>query len=297
VSIDFGAPVLAAALVALVAGLFQRRLRPKDAARSLTVACVAVAAASVWALLTLVLGAVAEIPVVDGWASWCSQLSHADDHASWWTGLAAGTLISAMAVRAVRSAGSQRRTRRRLPSCDDGVLIIDNSQPAAYAVPGRHGGVVVSTGMIDALERPEQAVLWAHERSHLAHHHHRYLIASELAAAIVPPLRRLADQVHFATERWADEDAASAVGGDRPLVARAIARAALASVDHQRSAMALADTGVAERVRAMVDGDRPFLAPLVGGSLMVAVMASTLAGSGLQFHHLLAFVAHVCQGS
>lgn len=296
-SIGFLAPLLAATLVALAAGLLQSRLRPQVAAQSLAVACVAVAAASVWALLTVVLGALAEISVVDRWSSWCPELYRADDHVPAWAGLVAGVLLAIAVVRAGRAARSDRRTRRRLPTCDDGVLIIDSEQPAAYAVPGRRGGVVVSTGMMDALELPEQAVLWAHERSHLTHNHHRYLMATEMAVAVVPPLRRLVDQVHFATERWADEDAASEVGGDRSLVARAIARAALASVDHQRSAMALADTGVGARVRAMVEVDRRFLAPLFGGGVGIAVMSSTIAGSGLQLHHLLAFVAHVCQGS
>lgn len=294
-SIGFLAPLSAAALVALVAGLLQRRLHPQVAAKSLAVACVAVAAASVWALLTLVLGALAGVSFVDRWSSWCPELYRADDHVAPLMGVAAGVLMCVMAIRAVRSARSIYRTRRRLPQCDEGVLIIDSDRPAAYAVPGRRGGIVVSTGMIDALEPPERAVMWAHERSHLAHRHHRYLIATQLAVAVVPPLRRLADQVHFATERWADEDAACEVGGDRTLVARAIARAAIASVDHRAAAMALADTGVGGRVRAMIDVDRRFLAPLIGGTVGVAVMASTLAGSGLQLHHLFAFVAHVCQ--
>lgn len=295
-SIGLLVPLLAAAFAAVVAGLLQRRLRPEVAAQTLAVACVAVAAASIWALLTVVLGAAAEISFVDRWSSWCPRLYRADDHVSVWAGLGAGALLAVAVIRAARVVRSERRTRRRLPTCDDGVLIIDSVQPAAYAVPGGGGGVVVSTGMIDALEPAEQEVMWAHERSHLVHKHHRYLIATEMAVAIVPPLRRLTDQVHFATERWADEDAASEVGGDRTLVARAIARAALASVDHQRSAMALADTGVGERVRAMLEVDRRFLTPLLGAAVGVAVMASAVAGSGLQFHHLLAFVVHLCRG-
>ena len=52
-----------------------------------------------------------------------------------------------------------------------------------------------------------------------------------MAVAVVAPLHRLANQVHFAAVRWTDEDAAIEVGGDRQLVAWARARAALASVD------------------------------------------------------------------
>jgi Zn-dependent protease with chaperone function len=282
--------------MALVAGLVQGRLRPPVAAQSLAVACVAVAAASVWALLTLVLGALAKNPIVDRWSSWCPELYRADEHVPVWIGVAAGALLTVMVVRAFCSVRALLRTRRRLPRCDDGVFIIDSKQPAAYAVPGRYGGVVVSTGMMEALEPQERAVLWAHELSHLRHNHHRYLIATDLAVAVVPPLRPLATQVQFATERWADEDAAREMGGDRTLVAQAIARAALASVDHRHATMALAVMGVGERVRAMVETDRRFLAPVVGGAVGTAVMTSSLAGSGLQFHHLLVFVAHVCNG-
>lgn len=60
--------------------------------------------------------------------------------------------------------------------------------------------------------------------------------------------------------------------------------------------MALADTGVGERVRAMIEVDRSFLAPLLGAAVGVAVMTSAVAGSGFQLHHLVAFVAHVCGG-
>ncbi len=296
-SIGFIAPLLAAAIVALAAGLLQPRLRPQVAAQSLAVACVSVAAATVWALLTLVLGALAENSFIDRWSAWCPELYRADDHVSAWIGLVAGVTLGAVLHRAASAVRRERRTRQRLPECEHGVLIVESDQPAAYAVPGRRGGIVVSRGMIDALEPSERAVLWAHERSHLNHKHHRYLLATEMAVAAVPPLRGLAHQVHFATERWADEDAAIEVGGDRQLVARAISRAALASVDHGRTAMAMADTGVGERVRAMIDIDRRYLAPVFGAAVGLVVMTSTLAGSGLQLHHLVAFVAHVCAGS
>jgi hypothetical protein len=54
-----------------------------------------------------------------------------------------------------------------------------------------------------------------------------------VAAAANPLLRPLIDLVDTATERWADEEAALAVG-DRELAARAVARAALAAHRHRR---------------------------------------------------------------
>ncbi|CAN5754244.1 hypothetical protein BH20ACT4_BH20ACT4_06730 [soil metagenome] len=67
-----------------------------------------------------------------------------------------------------------------------------------------------------------------YERAHVTHHHHRHLATAEVAAAIMPLVRPLLTRLRFATERWADETAACEIG-DRRLVARAIARAALAS--------------------------------------------------------------------
>ncbi len=74
---------------------------------------------------------------------------------------------------------------------------------------------------------PERRVLLAHEAAHLRHHHHVYLQLVELSAAANPLLRPLASSVRIGVERWADEDAAAAVG-DRTLTARALARASLA---------------------------------------------------------------------
>ena len=53
----------------------------------------------------------------------------------------------------------------------------------AFAVPGDPGCVVVSRGLLDRLEPRERKVVFAHERAHLRLGHHRYLHASEVAAA------------------------------------------------------------------------------------------------------------------
>ena len=293
-STSFFDPLVLAVLVAVIATVLQRRLSPHVAAPALAIAAVAVTAAAIGALITIVLGALAGNPEVHNLLSWCPTLHHAEGNVSGWVGVTAAIVLSLALARAALTLRSQRRTRLRLPTCEHGVLIIESSQPTAYAVPGRNGGVVVSTGMIEALKPPERAVLWAHERSHLAHRHHRYLMATEIAAAMVPPLGRLARQVQFATERWADEDAAREVGGDRQLVARAIARAALASVDHQRSAMALAETGVGERVQAMVVTPRGYLAPLLGLAVGLIVIGFSIAGLGVQLHHVAGFIDHAC---
>lgn len=292
----FATPLVLTAAIACAAGLFQSRLRPQVAARTLAVTSVAVAVTVIMSLLALSMGALAESAALDRWSSWCPRLSLADHHVPGWLGLGAGVLLVSMVVRVALVLRQLHRVRCLLPSCNGGVLVIESPRPAAYALPGRRGGVVVSTGMLDALKPAERTVMWAHEGSHLLHRHDRYLLAVDLSAAMVPPLRRLADQVRYATERWADEDAATSVDGDRGLVARAISRAALATVDHRRSAMALAEMGVGERVQALVDTDRTNVGAFAGLVVPVIAIASILGGSGVQIHHLFSLIAHLCGG-
>jgi beta-lactamase regulating signal transducer with metallopeptidase domain len=82
--------------------------------------------------------------------------------------------------------------------------------------------------MIRALSPAEREVLLAHERAHAAGFHFLFTVAARLAAAANPLLRPVSAAVAYSVERWADEHAAAATG-DRPLTARAVARAALAA--------------------------------------------------------------------
>ncbi|GAA5020420.1 M48 family metalloprotease [Streptomyces siamensis] len=110
------------------------------------------------------------------------------------------------------------------------VAVLRDEMPYAHALPGRAGTarILVSTGMLAGLDSRERRVLFAHERAHLAGRHHRYLLLAGLAARANPFLRPLRTAVAYTVERWADEEAAAAVG-DRRTAARAIARAALIS--------------------------------------------------------------------
>ncbi|GHA57887.1 M56 family metallopeptidase [Streptomyces purpurascens] len=92
----------------------------------------------------------------------------------------------------------------------------------------RAGRVVVTTGLLDQLRSAERRALFAHERAHLAARHDRFLLAVQLAARANPFLRPLRTAVAYTAERWADEEAARAIGSRRT-VARAIGTAALVS--------------------------------------------------------------------
>jgi Zn-dependent protease with chaperone function len=100
---------------------------------------------------------------------------------------------------------------------------------AGRRVRRRRGGrVVVTTALLERLRPAERRALFAHERAHLAARHDRFLLAVQLAARANPFLRPLRTAVAYTAERWADEEAARAIGSRRT-VARAIGTAALVS--------------------------------------------------------------------
>jgi hypothetical protein len=146
--------------------------------------------------------------------------------------------------------------------------------------------------MIRRLDAVERRVLFAPEEAHLLHRHHRYLAVAHVAAAVMPLLRPLCEHIVFSTERWADEVAASRVGS-RDLVARAIAKAALAG-QPGHGALAFIGTGVVERVEALLRSraSARWVAALT--AVLVALLIATVTGLGVQIHHLATLVDHVC---
>jgi beta-lactamase regulating signal transducer with metallopeptidase domain len=239
------------------------------------------------------IGFALEQPAVARRFDWCQSLFSSHDRVPAPVGVAAWVLLAAMAV-----AAAHHLHRRRSALAVDDQDLIDTDAPLAFAVPGRLGSpgrVVVSTGMLRSLDEDERAVLFAHERAHLDHHHHRFLRIAETASAAVPFLRPISREVRFATERWADEEAAAELG-DRKVVARAIARAALASSAPAVSAqLTFTGTGALARVDAMLRPPAPSRrsAAVWTAAALIALWTS-MSGSTLQLHHLVQFLAHVC---
>ncbi|MFC0598451.1 M56 family metallopeptidase [Streptomyces palmae] len=179
-------------------------------------------------------------------------------------------LLAATAVAACRLLLRLLRewvaARRHAPAGGGGDLsVIDDGHPDAFALPGRPGRIVVTAGMLRALDPAEREALFAHERAHLAGRHHLFLALADLVAVCHPVLRGLRAPLGYALERWADEAAARAVG-DRTLTARAIARAALATraaegsgSAHRRPRFAVAATTgpVPRRVAALLGTGEP----------------------------------------
>lgn len=165
--------------------------------------------------------------------------------------------------------------------------IVADDRPFAFAVPGRTGGVVISRGLMRLLTPAQIAVVFRHEHSHLRHRHHLYTTAGAVAAHMFPPLTALDSTLRLSVERWADEDAAEAVG-DRTLVAGTIAQVALADPAAGTSpAQALASSHVVQRVEALL-ADAPSSNAIAGPALLsgTGVATSGMISSTLQMQHI-----------
>jgi Zn-dependent protease with chaperone function len=205
-------------------------------------------------------------------------------------GCAAALLVSCLLAAALRRAALSGRdlvlaalTCRRLGAAGQGLVVVDDDEPDAYALPGFGGRVVVSTGMLRALPADERRVLLAHEAAHLTRRHHLWVQAAEVAAAANPLLRAGTRAVRAAVEREADEVAALEVG-DRTLAARALARAGLARATARRAAasaaaLAGAEGAVADRARALLAAPperRRVLTGAVAALMLATVTAATV---------------------
>ncbi|MDH6124348.1 M56 family metallopeptidase [Kitasatospora sp. GP82] len=217
-----------------ISRLAEQHLHPRSAARLLTTISVVMAVCSALCLGLLGVVGTAQIPGNPLPDSWSDPEVRAAVPFHEIVGTAAlcllGLLIAACALIAVRHLRIRSRARRALATApgDLDLAVLPDDSPYAYALPGAPGRIVVSTGMLDSLSCDEREALLAHERAHLANHHHRYLLATQLASCANPFLRPLQQAVAYGAERWADEEAAQAVG-DRRLTARAVAKAALVS--------------------------------------------------------------------
>lgn len=168
------------------------------------------------------------------------------------------------------------------------LVILDEPAPRAFAVPGRPGTVVVSSGLVRSLTPEERLVVLAHERAHLDRRHHRYTLIADLAVAVLPFARPFAASVRHSTERWADEIAAATVG-NRQLVGETIAKTALAA--GPVGTFAFGGDHIVNRVETLLS---PAMQPPRGAAAMsVLGCATALGGAALQLHHFAGVLIHV----
>ncbi|HWG00433.1 MAG TPA: hypothetical protein VG164_01125 [Trebonia sp.] len=227
-------PLVIPVLAALAARPLANRLPPAAATWLLAGSSLALALASSAVLGLLAMTAFARIPLVDSLGHISVRVMARDDPASLPVAIVAGAVLAAVASAAGRALYRRAaailaagREARALPGASQ-VVVTDDDAADAYTLPGWPCRIVITSGMLRALSNPERGVLLAHERTHAGWQHYLFTSAARLAAAANPLLRPVATEVGFTVERWADERAASAAG-DRPLTARAIAHAALAT--------------------------------------------------------------------
>jgi Zn-dependent protease with chaperone function len=273
---DVYTPLLLSVLLAAISPAIGRRVAPALAARVLTAAAVVTAAATCWSLFLLAATLVGDAPPVVAEAR---QDGHRlAEPVPEVIGIVACVALAVVVVSVQGAVGADRRTRRALRRLCEGhpadteLIVAASPEPQAFAIPGRPGRILVTSGMLSALEPAERRVLLAHERAHLTHRHALLVTAATLAAAANPLLRPVRSTIAFLVERWADEQAADAVG-DRETTARALARAAL-SAERPRPACALSftDRAVTRRIAALQTTPPPRLWPLAAAVLALGTL-------------------------
>ncbi len=284
-------PLVATVLLRATAAQLGACLPPRAAARLLTGASLVAAASCGFVLTVVAFDALAQVPafaVRGGWSAAQVRGTGSLPAATGWPVAGVVVVLLAAAARRLllvaRDLAAAQLTCRALGPGAGGLVVLADDRPAAYALPGWTGRIVVSTAMLRALPATEQRVLLAHEGSHLRNRHHLHVQLTQLASAANPLLRPVERAVARAVERWADEDAAAEVG-DRRTAARALARASLAGRGGAVVAGALAAVrvGAGDRVRALLEpAPRPHLA--LRAAVLVLTLATTLSAAGLARH-------------
>jgi hypothetical protein len=273
-------PLLVAIAGAAVLGILVHRVRPHFGAGLCSLSILSVITAG-WITAWFVwLGYLAHLPGAGDRLIWCREALGVHSPPSAAVGLA-GFAVAAWATARVLVVTRRWRAERGIEA--GRVRVLDSARAFAFAEPGARGGIVVSSSMIAALEPDERQALLAHEQAHLRNRHDLFLILAVLVDH-VPLLSHLGRQLRLALERWADEDAARYLG-DRRLVARAVARAALAAAPNQVGFLSATGGNVPARVLALT-APKPF--PFAWSAAGAALGGASLVGAVWQLHHLLA---------
>lgn len=173
-------------------------VRPlRQVAASVVHACV-----QLWAVLPVVLqwmlGLSAAVALLSA-VLWLASLGK-----QWWT---TGHAIATLQRQTVQVPDRLRSLAARLGLAGR-LIAVENPQPVALTVGLIAPHIIVSTGLVSALDDEELEAVVLHEQSHLQHRDPlRLLAAQALAAAVfyVPAVRALAHRHEAAVELAADE--------------------------------------------------------------------------------------------
>lgn len=284
-------PLGVAAVLAAAAASIHRRIPPRRAALLLTATMIAVILAVLPALVIIAVGYVAHLLTFGGLVVWCEHALGVHGPVPAWLGVPSVGAVIVAVLRVVPVLGSWRSIRR---TDVGGPEVVRSRAWFAYTLPGPGRRIVLSSALVDGLEPGEFAVVVAHERTHALHRHDRHVLVADVGYALLPFLRPLQHRLLFALERWADEAAVINAAGDRRIVARTIARVALADVQGAAPALGLAGLGVAARIDALTEPRslrRPHVWTLGGGTGALTVLVAAM----VQIHHLVPLIA-LCAG-
>ncbi|MEU3910209.1 MULTISPECIES: M48 family metalloprotease [unclassified Streptomyces] len=289
-------PLLLPWLLPALARRTAERVRPDIALWAVATSTAALALGVAACLGTLLLPLALRLPVLADFAHLLQPVQAGPAALVFCASMLAGGAIAVSVTAGARGARAElkrlRAVRKLVAGMPEagGLCVVDDERPDAFALPGwmrRSDRIVVTAGMLRALDPGEREALLGHERAHLAGRHHLFLSVAQLAGWCHPALAAVVPVVSYAAERAADEAAARACG-DRRLAARAVGRAALAAASLRSglqapTAAARGTTGpVPARVKALLAQApvrRVVPALLAMALLCTAAAASSLGGA------------------
>lgn len=167
----------------------------------------------------------------------------------------------------------------------------------AYSLGGRRPQVVISDGLRSRLDDEGIAAVLAHEAVHVRSRHDRWLGVATLATATLwfaPWVRRTGDALRVALERWADEEAARAVGRDT------LRGALLGAADVAPAGVAVAGLNGADALLERLDmldvapRHAPVTFAFAAAAVSIVLAAAGLATAAGGMSEVLALLGRVC---
>lgn len=206
-------------------------------------------------------------------------------------------LLGVLALSWVRTARTRRRHRELLelvvqPSAAaPDARLLEHPAPVAFCIPGARPLLVLSSGMVAELDERQLAAVVAHERAHLAEHHHLYLLpflAWRAALPVLPAAARALTAVRELVEMRADDRALASLGGPDPrrTLAQAIVVAAGGGGGVPDGALAVGSSAVGARVLRLLAPPAPLptaarVAALLAPGLLLLVPTALLLAPAL----------------
>lgn len=220
---------------------------------------------------------------------------------------AAVLLVMALGLRAARRRQTALREtcRSLLPVGHRQVIdshlvtVVEDPHPSAFALGRDRWGIVVSTGLLEALDEQELRAVLAHEATHLRERHHLVL---DFIGSITGPLRwvpfaaAVADAVPHYLEVSAD-NAAQRRAGTRALASALLVMGEASSGQHAASSQSGSQRMMLaagpERVRQLISPVSPRQG-ILGAVAMAAIMAVLIVTSATAHGAALAAVISGC---